>query len=290
MTIWIDGDYVAPEAAKVSVYDHGLLYGDGLFEGIRAYQGRIFRLQAHLNRLYEGARALMIKIPLDIQALASQLRDAVSRETATGNPDSYIRLVVTRGVGPLGLDPYGCDNPSLIIIVDRIRLYPAEFYQNGVPVISSVMRRNAPDSLDPRIKGLNYLNNILAKIQARQAGAQEAIMLNHQGYVAECTGDNVVCVKGRKLRIPASHYGALEGITLDAMLEVAKDLNIEYESTGLTLFDLYTADEVFLTGTGAELVPVCSIDGRPLTPNGPIFQVLRQEFTRRIKQEPAWLD
>ena len=290
MTIWMNGSYVAPEQATISVYDHGLLYGDGIFEGIRAYHGHIFRLKSHLDRLQDGAKALLLRIPLAIDAIADQLRDAVAREAAAGNPDSYIRLVLTRGVGPLGLDPYGCDSPSLIIIVDRIRLYPAEYYQNGVPIISSSLRRNPPDSLDPRIKGLNYLNNILAKIQARQVGAQEAILLNQQGYVAECTGDNLVTVKHGRLRIPASHYGALEGITLQAVLELAHDLDIAVETTGLTLYDVYTADEVFLTGTGAELVPVCSVDGRPISPNGPIFRRLRQEFSHRIQQNSRWMD
>lgn len=288
MTIWINGKFVAPEAATISVYDHGLLYGDGIFEGLRAYGGQVFRLNAHLERLQDGARALMIRLPLAKEELAERVREAVRLEAVAGNPDSYIRLLLTRGVGPLGLDPHGCDQPSLVIIVDRIRLYPAEYYQTGVSIISSVMRRNSPDSLDPRIKGLNYLNNILAKIQARQAGAQEAILLNHQGYVAECTGDNLITVKSGKLRLPAAFYGALEGITLAAVLGLAHDLGIPVEQTGLTLYDLYCADEVFLTGTGAELVPVCAVDGRPLPPAGPVFSRLRQEFNRRIAESPEF--
>lgn len=290
MTVWINGRPVAPEQAVLPVLDHGLLYGDGIFEGIRAYGGKVFRLKAHLDRLASGAKALMLELPLGLDELAEQVRRAVAQEAAAGNPDSYIRLLATRGVGPLGLDPHGCGKPNLVVIVDRIQLYPPEFYRDGVSVASSSMRRNAPDSLDPRVKGLNYLNNILAKIQARQAGAQEAILLNHQGYVAECTGDNIVCVKAGRLRVPAAHLGALEGITLEAVLGLAGDLGIPVERATMTLYDLYTADELFLTGTGAELVPVCRVDGRPLPPDGPVFRRLRAEFTRRVKEAPDWMD
>jgi branched-chain amino acid aminotransferase len=301
MTIWLNGSFVAKDEARISVFDHGLLYGDGLFEGIRAYDGRIFRLKPHLERLYDGARAISLAIPHSLAELAALTEETVRRESAAGNPNCYVRLLLTRGEGALGLDPASCPTPGLVIIADRIQLYPAEYYQKGIPVISSSYRRNAVDSLDPRIKGLNYLNNILARIQARQVGAQEAILLNHQGYVAECTGDNIIVVKHGVLKVPAAHHGALAGITLQAVLEIAADLGMTVDRGGITLFDVHTADEVFLTGTGAEIVGVSSVDGRPIRPSGaaspggdsawrpgPVLGILKAEFQRRLAADPVW--
>lgn len=287
MTIWIDGQWRNRDDARVSVFDHGLLYGDGLFEGLRIYQGKIFRLKAHLDRLDYGCKALMLDLPLERQALVQLLQEAVARD---GCQDGYIRLVLTRGQGPLGMDPFTCAKPSLIVIVDTIRLYPGEFYQEGVPLVSSTWRRNPPDSLDPRIKSLNYLNNILAKIQARQAGAQEAVMLNHQGLVAECTGDNLIAVRGGLVHVPQAWQGALEGITLQAVLELAADLGLGIQPGPLTLYDLYTASEIILTGTAAELVPVKTIDGRKIGGPGPVFAALSAEFHRRVVSGHPWCD
>lgn len=306
MTVWIDGTWRSAETALVSVYDHGLLYGDGLFEGIRAYGGRIFRLEAHVRRLLEGCRALMLACPLEADGLAEILNQVVERETRQqeeqlGCPrgsanqeggqvgDTYLRLVLTRGVGPLGLDPFGCNQPSLIIIADRIRLYPAEYYRTGVPVVTSAIRRNDTDSLDPRIKSLNYLNNILARMQARQAGAQEALLLNHQGFIAECTGDNVILVQGQTLRVPAGWNGSLDGITLRAVLELAPGLGYRVERTNLALYDAWTAEEMLLTGTAAELVPVASLDGRSFGPPGPAFRALSQAFHQAMRDSPDWV-
>ncbi len=293
MTIWMNGTIVEKKDATISVFDHGLLYGDGLFEGIRAYEGRIFRQKAHLDRLRDGAKAICLELPLPLDELARHLVETVALEAQRGNPHCYVRLLVTRGEGALGLDPASCATPSVIIIADRIQLYPVSFYEQGIPVVTAAIRRNAIDSLDPRIKGLNYLNNILARIQAKQAGAQEAILLNHQGYVAECTGDNIITVKNGVLRLPAAHHGALAGITLQAVLELARDLGLPVEANGLTLYDVHTADEVFLTGTGAEIVGVRSVDGRqigyesPWRP-GPVLGILKAEFQKRLKTDPAW--
>lgn len=305
MTIWIDGSWRTRETAVVSVYDHGLLYGDGLFEGIKAYGGRIFRRDAHVRRLLEGCRALDLACPLDAEGLGNLMDEAVERETrmqeeAAGAPrgsaqgsngnvgDTYLRLVLTRGEGPLGLDPAGCDHPSLILIADRIRLYPAVHYETGVAVVSSAVRRNPVDSLDPRMKSLNYLNNILAKIQARQAGAQEALMLNHKGFIAECTGDNVILVKDGRLRVPGSWNGALEGITLQAVLELAQGMGIPVVREDLTLYDAWSADGMILTGTAAELVPVATLDGRNMGGAVPVFQKLREAFRDGIAAGGDW--
>lgn len=298
MTIWMNGGFVEKSEAKVSVFDHGLLYGDGLFEGIRAYGGRIFRLKAHVDRLFDGAKAICLDLPLDRAAMVRELEATVACEAAAGNPDCYVRLVVTRGEGALGLDPTSCAKPNLVIIADRIQLYPTSYYEQGIPVITASIRRNAIDSLDPHIKGLNYLNNIMARIQAKQAGAQEAILLNHQGYVAECTGDNIVIVKNGILRTPAPHHGALGGITVQAVLELARALDMKVEESGITLYDVHTADEVFLTGTGAEIVGVRSVDQRPIGPGfgtgdsawrpGRVLGILKAEFQRRLREDPVW--
>ena len=257
--IWMDGQWRTKETAAVSVYDHGLLYGDGIFEGMRLYQGVIFRRDAHLVRLEESARYLMLTIPYSRQDLAAMLDEAVAR---SGRQSGYIRLVVTRGVGTLGLDPHRCPRASVIAIVDGIQLYPAELYATGIPVITASTRRTPRSSSEARVKSLNYLNNILAKIEAQQAGCLEALMLNNDGLVVECTADNVFLVKNGVLKTPATIHGALEGITRGVVLELAQGLGIPTAETALGLFDVYTADEAFMTGSGAEVMPITKVDGR----------------------------
>ena len=249
------------DKARISVFDHGLLYGDGVFEGIRAYNGRIFRCRAHVDRLYESARAIALDIPMTRDEMAAKLREALE---VNGLTDAYIRLVVTRGVGDLGLDPNKCARPSIIIIADSITLYPPELYSRGLDVVTVSTLRNHPNALSPRIKSLNYLNNILAKIEGLQAGVSEAIMLNQEGYVAECTGDNIFIVRQGALLTPGLHTGMLDGITRGVVIELARKAGIEVRETILTRFDLFVADECFLTGTAAEIIPVVRIDGRSI--------------------------
>lgn len=257
--IYIDGRFYEKEEAKISVYDHGLLYGDGVFEGIRVYGGRAFRLAEHLERLYRSARAIMLEVPLSIEEMESAVNESVR---VNGRRDGYIRLIVTRGVGNLGLNPAQCRRPSVIIIVDDIQLYPAEYYDKGISVMTSSLRRVGLDCLDPRIKSLNYLNNILARMEAQRAGCLEAIILNRDGYVAECSGDNVFVVRDGDLHTPSAEYGALDGITKRIVIDIARRLDIKIYEGALAQYDLYTADECFLTGTGAEIMPVVSVDGR----------------------------
>ncbi|MGM0502742.1 MAG: branched-chain-amino-acid transaminase [Bacillota bacterium] len=259
--IFLNGDLVDKEEAKVSVFDHGFLYGDGIFEGIRAYNGRVFRFEEHLTRLYESAKAIKLDIPMP----KAEMKEAVL-ETIRANEleDAYIRLVVSRGVGDLGLDPQKCDKATVLIIVSDIELYPEDFYKNGLEVATVPTRRNIPEALNPRIKSLNYLNNILAKIEANQAGVLEAIMLNNEGYVAECTGDNIFIIKDDKLITPPTYIGALKGIKRGVVLEVAPQFGLEVSEEVFTRHDLYTADECFLTGTAAEVIPVVSIDDRQI--------------------------
>ena len=285
-TIFIDGSWTDEQEAKISVYDHGLLYGDGLFEGIRIYNGKIFKLEEHLRRLFEGAKAIMLTIPHTENELADILITGASKlveEQAGG--DGYIRLIVTRGVGDLGLDPRKCARPSVIAIIDSIELYPQELYESGIPIITASSRRVESSVFDPRIKSLNYLNNILAKQEAILAGCLEAVMLNHDGYLTECTGDNIFLVKDGTLKTPASHLGILEGITRNTILELARENGIPAEETMLTRFDLYTADECFLSGSGAEMMPVTSVDGRTVGGQktgggkpGPITERLLEAF------------
>jgi branched-chain amino acid aminotransferase len=272
LRIFMNGALVAKEQAVVSVFDHGLLYGDGVFEGIRAYNGRVFRLKEHLDRLYRSARAIV----LDIGMTPAEMQGAVLETLrANGLRDAYIRLVVTRGVGDLGLDPKKCPNPTVIIIADKIALYPAESYTQGLEVNTVSTRRNSSQALNPNIKSLNYLNNILAKIEAGLSGAREAIMLSLEGYVAECTGDNLFYVKGKRLVTPPPSAGALEGITRGAVLDLAPSLGLVTEEKLFTPFELYTADEVFLTGTAAEVIPVVKIDARPIGDGKPGAQTRR---------------
>ncbi|HPC59203.1 MAG TPA: branched-chain-amino-acid transaminase [Verrucomicrobiota bacterium] len=259
MKIYIDGKYYDERTAKISVFDHGLLYGDGIFEGIRAYHGRVFKLKEHIDRLFCSAKAILLDIPMTAEALMKAVVETCRRNKLR---DGYIRLVVTRGIGTLGLNPNRCKNPSVIIIADKIQLYPPEFYQKGMEIITVPTVRSLHSALNPAIKSLNYLNNILAKIEANNAGCEEAIMLNAEGFVAECTGDNLFIVKEGKLLTPPLSAGALYGITRKVVMEIALASGLEVGEPNLTRYDLFNAEECFLTGTGAELVPVVKIDGR----------------------------
>lgn len=289
MEIYIDGEWFSKEAAKVSVFDHGLLYGDGVFEGIRIYNRRIFRLDAHLDRLYASAQALALAVPLAPAAMRTLVQDAVRRNR---QEDGYIRLIITRGAGDLGIDPLTCPHSSVIIIVTDIRVYPRELYAGGVKMITSATRQVSHDAFDPRVKSLNYLKNILAKIDAQRAGAHEAIMLNSAGYIAECTADNLFVVRRGGLLTPSPHDGALEGVTRGSVLELATEAGIEAAQAHLTRYDVYTADECFVTGTGAELMPVAQVDGRPIADGkpGPITRRLTEAFHALVRHEgdPLW--
>jgi len=273
----MNGEVVPKEKALVNVYDHGLLYGDGVFEGIRFYNGKIFRHHEHIERLYESARHILLEIPWGRDRMMAEVEKTVR---ASGMSDGYIRLVVTRGVGTLGLDPARCSHPQIIIIVDTIALYPEKFYEEGLEIITSSVIRAHPNTISPRVKSLNYLNNILARIEASRAGCQEALMLNHLGEVAECTADNVFLVKNGLLRTPPPNAGILEGITRNTVIELAKAAGIEVQEIPLTRHDVYSAEEMFLTGTGAEVIAVVKVDGRPIGTGkpGPITKTLRERF------------
>ena len=281
MKIYLDGQFVDEAEAKISVFDHGLLYGDGIFEGIRLYEGNIFRLDAHLDRLWCSAKALLLTIPISRREMAEAVCESCRQN---GLRDGYIRLVVTRGVGDLGLSPWLCPKPSVFIIADKIALYPPEHYTTGLSIVTVPTRRLGPAALPPMVKSLNYLNNILAKIEARQAGALEAIMLNDAGFVAECTGDNIFIVHQGRLMTPAAQQGALKGITRDAIFSVAQALSLPAEEHDLTRYDLWNADECFLTGTGAEVIPVVKLDGREIGDGkpGPVTSRVLAEFRRRV--------
>jgi len=282
LQVSIDGQLVDKADAKISVYDHGLLYGDGVFEGIRVYGGKVFLLKEHVVRLYESALAIRLTIPIDQEQMIQDVEQTVA---ANGIQDGYVRLVVTRGAGYLGLDVRKTENPQVIIIADTITLYPEEFYENGLSIITASTLRNHSAALSPRIKSLNYLNNILAKIEAVDAGCQEALMLNHKGDVAECTGDNIFIAKHGTLKTPSTDAGILEGITRNAVIELAEAAGIEVAQTTLVRHDIYTADECFLTGTAAEVVPVVNLDGRPIGTGkpGPITQDLRARFQKLVR-------
>jgi len=259
MKIYLDGKFVDQRDAKISVFDHGLLYGDGIFEGIRAYNGRVFKLKEHIDRLFYSAKGILLDLPISHAELM-----AATVETCRKNKirDGYIRLLVTRGVGTLGLNPNRCKNPSVIIIADKIQLYPPELYQQGLAIVTVPTIRNLHSALNPAIKSLNYLNNILAKIEANNAGCEEAIMLNAEGFVSECTGDNIFIVKENHLFTPPLSAGALYGITRRVVMELAAESGLKVSEPNLTRYDLFNAEECFLTGTGAELIPVVKIDGR----------------------------
>lgn len=259
--IYLNGMYVPEEEAKISVFDHGFLYGDGVFEGIRAYGGRIFKLDEHLVRLYESAKSIMLEVPESYQAMKEAVLQTVRENKLT---DAYIRVVVSRGTGDLGLDPRKCPKATTVIIVSSITLYPAELYEKGLQVITVATRRNVPDALDPQIKSLNYLNNILVRIEANRAGVFEAIMLNGQGYVAEGTADNVFIFKKGKLFTPPAYVGALCGITRQVIIDLALEAGIPLEERPFTRHELYVAEECFMTGTAAEVIPVIEVDGRQI--------------------------
>ena len=284
MMVYLDGKLVDKDKAVISVFDHGLLYGDGVFEGIRTYDGLVFRMKEHIDRLYRSADAIELKIPL---TKAGMTEAVIKTLKANELKDAYIRLVVTRGTGDLGLDPRKCRAPAIFIITDKIALYPKEYYEKGLEIITARTRRNLPQALDARIKSLNYLNNILAKIDAIKAGTEEAIMLNYEGYVAECTGDNIFMVKGGGLATPPVTLGALEGITRDAVIGIAKKAGIAFSERLLKIEDLYGADEVFLTGTAAEVIPVVKIDGRAIGNGKPGVTTLRLtgEFRKLTKTD-----
>jgi branched-chain amino acid aminotransferase len=283
LKIWLDGKLVDKADAKISVYDHGLLYGDGVFEGIRCYNGKIFRPDAHLRRLYDSASAIRLAIPLSPEQFKAAVEQTVKANNFT---DCYIRAVVTRGVGYLGLNPNKCPTPSIFIIADTIEMYPKEVYEKGMAVITSSITRNHPNALSPRIKSLNYLNNILAKIEAIDAGVGEAIMLNHEGYVSECTADNLFIARSGKILTPATHDGILEGVTRDTILDLCRQLGIAFEEKTLQRHDVYVADECFLTGTGAEVVPVTKIDGRPIRGGavGPLTKQLMNAYFKLVRE------
>jgi branched-chain amino acid aminotransferase len=279
--VYVDGHYHEKDEAKVSVFDHGLLYGDGVFEGIRAYNGKIFKCAEHVRRLYDSAKAIWLKIPLSPEEMTQAMYDTLKINKLR---DAYIRLVVTRGKGDLGLDPRKCPKPTIIIIADSIQLYPEEFYEKGLEVVTAASPRIAPESLNPRIKSLNYLNNILAKIEGIQAGCIEVIMLNHLGYVAECSGDNIFAVRGETILTPPPEAGILEGITRNAVMELSRKAGYDVLERNIGRYELYVADEVFLTGTAAEVIAVVKIDGRDIgegTP-GKVTKELRKRFTKLV--------
>ena len=261
LLVYLDGEFVPKSEAKVSVFDHGLLYGDGVFEGIRSYNCLVFKLKEHIARLRESAHTIMLQLPLTNEQLTEAVVETLKRNHLR---DAYVRLVVTRGVGDLGLDPASCKTPTVFIITDKIILYPESFYRNGMDIITVPTVRNLPEAINPALKTLNYLNNILAKIEAKNSNYREALMLNHQGYVAECTGDNIFIVKNGIVLTPPTYLGALKGITRQAILDLALRNDIPCQEKVMTRHDLYNADESFLTGTAAEVIPVVKIDGRQI--------------------------
>ena len=278
MKIYLNGKLVPKDKACVSVFDHGLLYGDGVFEGIRSYNNRVFMLDEHINRLYRSAHAIALEIPMTREKLA----DAVVKTCkANGTSDGYIRLVVTRGVGTLGLNPFNCEKPQIIIIAGNIQLYPKKLYEYGLSIVTVATVRNLSEAVSPNIKSLNYLNNILAKIEAINGGVQEAIMLNAQGFVAEATGDNVFIVKGKTLLTPPACAGSLEGITRDVVMTLARQNGYEVRESMMTRYDLYNADEMFLTGTAAEVISVVNMDRRRIGDGKPgkVTKELARKFT-----------
>lgn len=283
LKIWIDGKFYDKADAKISVYDHGLLYGDGVFEGIRVYNGKIFECDAHVRRLYDSAKAIRLKIPIAPAELKNVMEQTVK---TNGFHECYLRVVVTRGVGSLGIDPTKCANPSLIVIADLIQVYPKEMFEKGIAVITASTLRMHPSALSPRIKSLNYLNNILARIEANDAGVPEAIMLNTEGNVAEGTVQNVFIVRDGQVRTPTTHDGILEGVTRKVMMELCAKLGIPCVEKSIQRLDLYIADEMFLTGTGGEVMPVTKIDGRQIGSGeaGPITRRLLKAFGERTRE------
>ena len=280
MIAYVDGKWTPAEEARISVLDHGLLYGDGVFEGIRVYGGVPFLLDEHLDRLAASARAIVLELPAERAEMAALCREAAQR---AGLDDGYLRLVVTRGAGALGVSPHTCARASLIVIAAPLTLYPPERYRDGVRLITSSLRRSASDALPPQIKSLNYLTSVLASIEARRQGADEAVLLNAQGLIAECTADNLFLVSGGRVLTPAVASGALAGITRALVSRLLNEQGIECVESPLTPADAWTADELFLTGTGAEIVPVCEIDGRPLPLARPVTERVRAAFAAYVE-------
>ncbi|WP_332645500.1 branched-chain-amino-acid transaminase [Lysinibacillus sp. 54212] len=282
--IFLNGDFVTKENAVVSVYDHGFLYGDGVFEGIRAYNGNVFRLKEHLIRLYESAKSILLDIPYSLEEMTDIVTETLRRNELSSG---YIRLVVSRGKGNLGLDPRNCTSPSVVCIAEELALFPKELYETGVEIITASSRRSRSDVLSPKTKSLNYLNNILVKIEANLAGVPEALMLNDQGYVAEGSGDNIFIIKGDQLITPPGYVGALEGITRNAIMDVAKQKGYKVKEDVFTRHDVYVADEVFLTGTAAEVIAVVKVDGREIGNGkpGPITNNILTGFQEIVELE-----
>lgn len=282
--VYINGKFVPKEEAKISVFDHGYLYGDGVFEGIRAYNGRVFRLKEHIDRLYDGVKSIMI----NLSETKEEMKEIILQTLRENNlKDAYIRVVISRGTGDLGLDPRKCPRPTVVVIADKITLYPQEMYENGLKVITATTRRNIPEGVNPQMKSLNYLNNIMAKMEANQAGVLEAIMLNNENYVAECTGDNIFIVKNGKLITPPTYAGILIGITRNAVIELAENMGIPVVEKNFTRHELFTADECFLTGTAAEVIPVVNVDGRLIADGKPgvITKKLIAAFGELVQKE-----
>ncbi|MFS1513855.1 branched-chain-amino-acid transaminase [Chengkuizengella sp. SCS-71B] len=282
--IYLNGEFVNKEDAKISVYDHGYLYGDGIFEGIRVYGGNIFKCKEHMDRLYDGAKSIMLEIPLSYEEMQQALIEAVKKNEII---DGYIRLVISRGTGDLGLDPRRCPSANIIIIVEQLSIYSEEDYLNGLKIVSVSTRRNIPDAMNPKIKSLNYLNNVLVKIQANLAGVGEALMLNSDGFVAEGSGDNIFIVKDGIIITPPSYIGALEGITRAAIIDICNQHGYIVKEQPFTLHDVYVADEVFLTGTAAEVIATREVDGRIIGEGkaGPITMHLLKEFRRIVNKD-----
>ena len=283
MKIYLDGEFVDKENAKVSVFDHGLLYGDGIFEGLRSYHGKVFRLEKHIDRLWDSAKSIALDIPMT----KVEMMEATNQTVAVnGLKDAYIRLIVTRGVGNLGLNPYSCAKPTVIIIATQLALYPIELYEKGLEIVTASTMRMPPAALNPRVKSLNYLNSIMAKIEALRVGCEESLMLNHKGEVAECTGDNIFIIKGGVQMTPPISAGILQGITRDVVLELAAKLGIPAKEVAFTRHDVFVADECFLTGSAAELIPVVSIDQRTIGDGlpGTITKKLLEAFHEEVKR------
>ncbi|MCG7316029.1 branched-chain-amino-acid transaminase [Brevibacillus laterosporus] len=282
--IYLNGEFVEKENAKISVYDHGFLYGDGIFEGIRVYNGNVFRLQEHIERLYESALSIMLVIPMKIEEMMDAVVETVRKNELR---DAYIRLVISRGDGDLGLDPRSCKKANIVIIVEQLRLFPQELYETGLKIVTVPTRRNKPDALNPKIKSLNYLNNVMVRMEASMAGVSEALMLNSEGYVTEGSGDNIFLVKKGVIYTPPTYLGALDGITRQAIMDIVRELGYVIKEEPFTRHDVYIADEVFLTGTAAEVISVSEVDARIIRDGkpGPVTKQLLEKFRRYVQED-----